>query len=187
MSCYPLKYINKDIIWIQVCITGNGGNMKSHKLFTGVALVGFGIYFLLKVLKVTPFESFYSWPTLLIIVGLAFLFQGFLGKDYSSILPGVILTGFGLHFHLVNKLAIWPNDTGTFLLIIALGFILFHQKAGSGLMNGVLFLLLAGFLLFYEDIIDSITFIQVGQETLKFLTPLLFLLIGGYFLLSKRK
>lgn len=180
-------YSNKDIDWVQVCITGNGGNMKSYKLFTGIVLVGFGIYFLLNELNVSPFQSFYSWPTLLIIVGLAFLFQGFLGKDHGSILPGVILTGFGLHFHLVNKLSIWPDDTGTFLLIIALGFILFNQKAGTGLMNGMLFLVLAGFLLFYEEIIASITFIHLSEEMLKFLTPLLFLLIGGYFLLAKRK
>ncbi|WP_445738832.1 LiaI-LiaF-like domain-containing protein [Niallia sp. FSL R7-0271] len=180
-------YSNKDIGCIQACITGNGGNMKSYKLFTGVVLVGFGLYFLLNEINMSPFPDFYSWPTLLIIVGLAFLCQGFIGKDHGSILPGVILTGFGLHFHLVNKLAIWPDDTGTFLLIIALGFILFNQRAGSGLVNGVLFLLLAGLLLFYEEIVASITFIHIGESTLKFFTPLLFLLIGGYFLLSKRK
>ena len=161
--------------------------MKTQKWFSGIVLIGFGLYFILKDFNITLFPNVFTWPTLLIIVGLAFLFQGYGGKDYSVILPGVILTGFGLHFHLVNKLAIWPDHTGTFVLIIALGFILQNQKTGQGMLNGILFLLLAVLLLFYQEIIGSLTFLNLSSKTLNNIIPILFLLVGGYYLLSKNK
>ncbi|KAB7668079.1 LiaI-LiaF-like domain-containing protein [Bacillus sp. B1-b2] len=161
--------------------------MKTQKWFSGIVLVGFGLYFILKNFSITLFPDFFSWATLLVIVGSAFLFQGYGGKDYGSILPGVILTGFGLHFHLVNKLAIWPDHTGTFILIIALGFILQNQKTGQGMLNGILFLLLAVLLLFYQDILGSLTFLKVSSRTLHTIIPVLFILVGGYYLLSKNR
>lgn len=161
--------------------------MKSQKLFAGITLIGFGIYFILKNLNISLFPQFFSWQTLLIIIGLAFLFQGYGGKDYPTILPGIILTGFGLHFHLVDKLAIWPDHTGTFLLIIALGFILQNHKTGNGMMNGVLFLILAGLLLFFQEITESIHFLQSNNKITPYIMPLILLLIGGYFLLTKKK
>jgi len=161
--------------------------MKSQKLFSGIILLGFGLYFLLKELNIPFFADFYTWPTLLIIVGIAFLIQGYRGNDYGNILPGVILAGFGLHFHLVNKLAIWPDHTGTFILIIALGFILQSQKIGQGIVNGVLFLLLAILLLFYQDIIHSLGFLQLKDSTINMIIPILFIIIGIYYLFIKKK
>ncbi|HWJ76634.1 MAG TPA: DUF5668 domain-containing protein [Niallia sp.] len=161
--------------------------MKTQKWFSGIALIGFGLYFILQNVNHSLSSDLFSWPTLLLIVGVAFLFQGYGGKDYYSILPGVILTGFGLHFHLVNKLAIWPDHTGTFVLIIALGFILQNLKTGQGLLNGILFLLLAILLLFYQEIIGSLTFINLSSKTLNNIIPILFILVGGYYLLSKNK
>ncbi|GKU81467.1 LiaI-LiaF-like domain-containing protein [Niallia sp. NCCP-28] len=161
--------------------------MKSQKLFSGIILIGFGLYFLLKEFNIPLFADFYTWPTLLLIVGIAFLIQGYRGNDYSSILPGVILAGFGLHFHLINKLAIWPDHTGSFILIIALGFILQNQKSGQGLLNGMLFLLLAILLLFFQDIIQSLGFLKLKENTVSMIIPILFLLIGSYYLFIQKK
>ncbi|MGP7816803.1 LiaI-LiaF-like domain-containing protein [Niallia sp. 01092] len=161
--------------------------MKTQKLFSGMILIGFGLYILLKEYPIPSLSSLFVWPTLLLIVGIAFLFQGYWGKDHGSILPGVVLTGFGLHFHLVNKLAIWPDHTGTFLLIIALGFILQQQKSGQGMMNGLLFLLLAIFLLFNQDILKSLGFLKISTNTMNKIIPILFLLLGAYYLLTRKK
>lgn len=161
--------------------------MKSQKLFSGIILIGFGLYFLLKEFNIQFFADFYTWPTLLIIVGIAFLIQGYRGNDYSNILPGVIFTGFGLHFHLVNKLDIWPDHIGTFILIIALGFLLQNQKSGQGIVNGMLFLLLAILLLFYQDIIQSLGFLKLEDNTVSIIIPILFLLTGSYYLFIQKK
>lgn len=81
--------------------------MKNQKIFPGLILLGFGLYFYLEHSQIDILKEYLTLPTLLIIVGIAFLGQGYGGKDYEAILPGVILTGFGIHFHIVNRLSIW--------------------------------------------------------------------------------
>jgi hypothetical protein len=160
--------------------------MKGQRLFPGMILIGFGIYFYLQQSNVSIFREFYTWPTLLIIVGTAFLAQGYKGKDYESILPGTILAGFGLHFHVTKVAAVWPDHIGIFILIISLGFLLRHQKTGNGLFQGILFLILAIILLFYDKVLLWLGFLQEGVNVIRDFWPLIIVLIGVY-LLMKRK
>lgn len=161
--------------------------MKNQRIFPGIILLGFGLYFFLQQYHITLFQGFHTWPTLLIIVGIAFLFQGYAAKDYEAILPGVILSGFGLHFHIVDRLEIWPNSIGTFILIIALGFLLRHQKVGAGLFQGILFLVLAILLLFYDKIIGYLGLLETSAATVLKFWPALFVGYGIYLLFMKKK
>lgn len=161
--------------------------MKNQRFFPGITLIGFGSYFFLQQSGITIFQQFYTWPTLLIIVGIAFLGQGYLAKDYESIFPGVILFGFGLHFHIVNRLAIWPDHIGTFILIIALGFFLRHQKTGSGLLQGFLFLVLAILLLFYDKIASWFGVLETSVSLVSKFWPALLIVVGIYLLFIKKK
>jgi hypothetical protein len=161
--------------------------MKGQRLFPGMILIGFGIYFYLQQSTITIFREFYTWPTLLIIVGAAFLVQGYKGREYESILPGTILTGFGLHFHILNKISIWPDHMGVFILIISLGFLLRYQKSGNGMFQGVLFLILAIILLFYDKVLEWLGFLQGGVDVIREFWPIIIVLIGVYLLLIKKK
>ena len=51
--------------------------MKQQRIFPGIILIGFGAYFYLQQANIVLFQEFFTWPTLLIIVGLAFLGQGY--------------------------------------------------------------------------------------------------------------
>ncbi len=95
---------------------------------------GFGAYFYLQQAHIILFSEFFTWPTLLMIVGIAFLAQGYVGKDHEAILPGTILVGFGLHFHLVNRMPVWPDHMGVFVLILA-WLLLRYQKTGTGMFQ----------------------------------------------------
>ncbi|MGF2617286.1 hypothetical protein FZC84_05480 [Rossellomorea vietnamensis] len=161
--------------------------MKGQRLFPGMILIGFGIYFYLQQSSIPVFREFYTWPTLLIIVGAAFLTQGYKGRDYESILPGTILTGFGMHFHISSNVAIWPDHIGVFILIISLGFLLRYQKTGNGLFQGVLFLILAIILLFYDKVLKWLGILQGGVDVIKDFWPLIIVLIGIYLLFIKKK
>lgn len=161
--------------------------MKKQRIFPGIILLGFGIFFLVQQYNISLFTGFDTWPTLLMIVGIAFLFQGYMAKDYEAILPGVILSGFGLHFHVVGRLDIWPNSIGTFILIIALGFLLRSQKVGAGLFQGILFLALAILLLFSDKIVGWLGFLEGGVVELWKFWPILLIAFGIYLLFFKKK
>lgn len=161
--------------------------MKNLRIFPGIILVGFGIFFFWQQTNISLFAEFMTWPSLLIIVGVAFLCQGYSGKDYESILPGVILTGFGFHFHVVNRLSIWPDSIGTFILIIALGFLLRYQKVRNGLFQGILFLALAALLLFYDQVMSWFGLLENNVASVAKLWPIILILIGVYLLFFKRR
>jgi hypothetical protein len=162
--------------------------MKNQRIFPGIILIGFGAYFLLQQAGITIFQEFFTWPTLLIIVGLAFLGQAYMAKDYEAILPGVIMTGFGLHFLLVGHVAIWPkNNIGMLFFIISVGFFLRFQQTKTALFQAFLFLILAVLLLFYDKISGYLGFLQHGMNQILQFWPALLIVIGIYFLLKKKK
>lgn len=160
--------------------------MRNQRLFPGMILLGFGSYFFLQQIQIPTLQPFYTWPTLLIIVGAAFLIQGYGAKDYEAILPGVILAGFGLHFHIVNRLDIWPDHIGSFILIIALGFLLRYLKTGAGLFQGFLFLILAILLLFYDSILGWLGILQSSVSSVWRFWPLLMIAAGLFFLIKRK-
>lgn len=160
--------------------------MKNQRYFPAIILIGFGSYFLLQQMQIQVFQSFYSWPTLLMIVGIAFLFQAYGAKEYEAILPGIILTGFGFHFHIINHLSIWPDHIGSFILIISLAFLLKYLKTGSGLLQGLLFLALASLMLFYDQVLEWFGLLQNEASSVWQFWPII--LIGaGLFLILKNK
>lgn len=161
--------------------------MKNQRIFPGIILIGFGVYFFLQQANIALFQQFYTWPTLLVIVGISFLSQGYGGKDYEAILPGVILTGFGFHFHIINHLQLWPNHIGTFILIIALGFLLRYQKVRSGLFQGILFLVLALLLLFYDKITAWLGILENTVSIAWKSWPVVLVIIGFYLLFIRKK
>ncbi|MBU8879589.1 hypothetical protein BGM26_11385 [Bacillus sp. FJAT-29790] len=160
--------------------------MKNQRIFPGIVLIGFGAYFFLQQFNIAILQPYFVWPTLLMIVGIAFLFQGYRSKDNQAILPGVILTGFGLHFHVVNHLKIWPDHIGIFILIVALGLLLQYQKNGTGLFPGLLFLLVAALLLFYDKVTVSVNLLGSGLSAALTFWPILLILAGAYFLLKTK-
>lgn len=149
--------------------------------------MGFGLYFLLQQYNIQILQGFYSWPTLVVILGCGFLAQGYFSKDHEAILPGAVLTGMGIHFHIVQRLEIWQDHAGVFLLLAAVGVLLTYVKTGNGLMMGILLLAAASLLLFFEQL-ESWA-IEQGHDLSLFSNfwPFLFIAAGGYFILSQRK
>ena len=156
------------------------------RMFPGILLLGFGCYFFID--DWMPEWSFLqSWPTLLVIIGLAFLGQAYIGKDYESIIPGVIVTGIGVHFHVVSQLSLWASHLGVFVLVIALGFLLYYQKKRDGLIIGLAFLILAIFLLFSDKAATGIGFLETSIASIQRFWPFVFIILGLILLFFKKK
>ena len=152
--------------------------MKKRGIFSGIILIGFGMYFLLE--RFSLFPSFHTWPTLLFITGIAFLGQAYIGKDYSAILSGVVFTGIGVHFHLASRLSSWPDHISMVTFIIALGLLLQYIKTKQALLPTVLLFVLSIIFLFshrLQQVFTSVTF-----DSLIHIWPLSFILIGLYLL-----
>lgn len=161
--------------------------MKKKRVFPGVILLGFGLYFLFDQLQLEIVKNFQTWPVILLITGIAFLFQSYVGHDYEEIVPGVILTGFGLHFLIAGRLEFWPDNIGVFFLIISLAFFLRHMKLGDGLFNGLLFFILSIFFMFHDEIIKRIHILEKGPEYVNQFWPLLLILFGLFMFIRRRK
>jgi Domain of unknown function (DUF5668) len=162
--------------------------MKNQRIFPGIILIGFGAYFLLQQMAITIFPEFFTWPTLLIIVGIAFLGQGYSAGDSEAILPGVIMTGIGLHLHLAGDVSFWPNNNiGMLILTISIGCFLRFQKTNSGLFQAFLFLIIAVLLLFYDKITGYFGLLQNGMSFIWKFWPVLLIIVGIYFLFKKKK
>lgn len=160
--------------------------MKKQYLFPGIILIGFGLYFFLEHSGIEVFPGFYSWPTLLCIVGAAFLLEAYSGGEPNSILPGVILFGFGIHFHVAENLELWPDNIGIFILIISLGFILRARKTNSGMVHAMVLFFIAILTLFYDRLLLSFDSLQESSANIEKFWPFVLIAIGVYILVRKK-
>jgi hypothetical protein len=161
--------------------------MKNQKIFTGFIFMGVGTFFFLQQMGMALSPQFYSWPTLLMIAGLAFLAQGYIGHDFEAILPGTILFGYGLHYHFLQSITLLSNQAGALVLFIGIGCLLRYFKTRSGLFQAILFLILALFLLFYEKFTQDAGLLQNGVSIFWKFWPILLIGIGAFFLLKRKK
>ncbi|WP_226667162.1 LiaI-LiaF-like domain-containing protein [Metabacillus litoralis] len=161
--------------------------MKNQTLLPAIILFAIGIFYSIQNFNIHLFNFQNSWQILLILLGLAFFISGHFSQDYTVILPAVILTGLGVHFIYYNKLSSWPDHPAAFLFILALGIILTSIKGKTGYVQGVTLLAIGLFLHFFQKIIESITFIQNFDSFIEKYWPLLFILIGAYLLLMKKR
>lgn len=161
--------------------------LKNQSYLSGTILAGFGLFFLLRQYHFTPLEDFYSWPALLVIIGLGFLLQGYMGKDHDSILPGAILAGIGIHFLIADTLDVWPAHEGIFLLAVAIGILLKYVKTGAGLFQGILFLAGSILVLFFDRLAVWASGKGLDMDMFGQLWPFAFLAAGVYFLLANRR
>lgn len=160
--------------------------MREQRYFLGITLMGFGLYFFLKEVDYQLYSGFYSWQTLLLLIGIALLVQGYLGKQTDYILPGVILTGYGLHQYLIGKLAIWTNDSGIIFLLIAFGLLLQAIKKRTSKLTGLIFLFIATCYIFYNS---QMSWSQLLRNDFSYITqywPILLILFGGFVLFKKK-
>ncbi|MGN1401295.1 MAG: hypothetical protein ACI4XL_07335 [Bacillus sp. (in: firmicutes)] len=129
--------------------------MRSQNSFSAFILIGFSFLFFLNETPIELLQPYLGVPLILLITGIAFWLHYFRTADAASILPATILAGFGIHLLVAEKFGIWPNDTGVFLLIIALGVLLSSRKTNTGFLAGFLLLISSCLILFRDSILTA--------------------------------
>ncbi|SFG34301.1 hypothetical protein SAMN05216353_13630 [Halobacillus alkaliphilus] len=158
--------------------------MTKQNSFIGFLLIGFGLYFLIRQLNIPYLSEFYSWPTLLFIIGAAFLLHSYIEKDHSSLFTGALLLGFGIHFHAIHYLAFWKDDWPFYFVIVGAAFLIRYAGARKGLIPALLFLGFGFFALFWPANPEWFQWIQTGFQTIIRYWPLV-LIISGLYVLKK--
>ena len=160
--------------------------MKNTQTFPGTLLLGIGLYFLLQQMDIQLFDGFYSWPTILCIMGIAFLIPAYSGGENDAVLPGVILFGYGLHFHLSGKVEAWPDHIGSLLLITSVALILQERRSNAPLLPGAVLFIISLVTLYYDKMTDWLDESGTGIANPGQYWPFLLIAIGLFFLIRKK-
>ncbi|KSU83752.1 DUF5668 domain-containing protein [Fictibacillus enclensis] len=158
--------------------------MKSKGSFSGIVLLGIGLFFLAQQMKVTYVAPYLTWPTFLIIIGLAFLVQSGGGKDGASSFSAILLLGLGIHFHAIHHIDSWPNQPATIILIIGLAFLYMYKQTKEGLLAGIVLIAIAAWNFFNKSQTPSIT---EWFSSVEGFWPFVLIAVGAYFVFIKKK
>ncbi|MGC4376225.1 DUF5668 domain-containing protein [Fictibacillus sp. Mic-4] len=154
--------------------------MKRQGIFSGIILLGIGLFYLIPQLHMSVLEPFLTWPTILVLIGVAFLLEQN-SKDASF--SGVLLLGLGIHFYAVKNVAGWPGGIEMMILIISLAFLYQYKNTKDGLVAGIVLLIVSGATLLFH----SHSFPEVWYSTITQFRPYVLLVLGAYYVFIRKK
>ncbi len=160
--------------------------MKNQNAFIAYLLIGVGTYFLIKQLDLSFFNTFYSWPTILIIVGIVFLLHSYSAHEYQNIFTGVLLLGLGIHFHGLENYDFWLDHWSVYALIAGIAFVIRYFQTKKGLVPGLILIVISILLIFSVAFPEQFAWFYSILEFLETFWPI-FLIGFGFYLLFRKK
>ncbi|MGP4064915.1 LiaI-LiaF-like domain-containing protein [Oceanobacillus sp. M65] len=160
--------------------------MKKQNALPAYILIGIGIFFLLRQLKLPIITDFYSWQTIIIIIGLALLIHSYTSKSYHNLFSGSVLLGIGIHLHGIQHYDFWIDHWAVYPLIIGIAFLVRRTKVKQGLFPGVILTAVSILLIFSVSLPPWLDWVYQVIDTLEQFWPVVLIIIGLY-LLMKRK
>ncbi|UCZ52131.1 DUF5668 domain-containing protein [Bacillus shivajii] len=161
--------------------------MRRNNFLPGIILISTGLYFLLKQFDITlPYANvIFTWPSILVFIGLVMAFQGFSNRDDSKMFTGATLLGLGVLFHGVHTYGTWGYHWGYFTLIVAIAFLMkYFVNKRDGLTPAMILFAITAFALFSSEVSEWIRTFAGGFESL---WPVLLIAIGVYLLFFRKK
>lgn len=160
--------------------------MKKQNALAAYVLIGIGAFFLLRQLKLPIFTDFYSWPTLLIIIGLALLIHSYTAKNYQNLFGGTIVLALGIHFHGLEHYSFWIDHWAVYLLIVGIAFIVRYLQTKKGLLPGVILLIISIVFIFSIELPVWLDWIYDLFELIERFWPIALIILGVYLLRKKK-
>jgi|SRR5699024_6346880 len=160
--------------------------MKKQHAFIAYILIGLGVYFLIQQLDLAFFRSFYSWPTFLMIIGIAFLIHSYSTNEHQHIFTGILLLGLGIHFHGLENYDFWFDHWSAYALIVGLAFFIRFLKTKKGLLPAAILIGLALLMIFSVSLPEWFHWINDVAEFVETFWPVALIVIGVYFLWYKK-
>ncbi|MFA1822525.1 LiaI-LiaF-like domain-containing protein [Virgibacillus oceani] len=156
--------------------------MKKQHSIGAYILIGIGIFFLLRQLKVPIFTNFYSWQTIVIIIGLALLIHSYKTKSYQNIFSAIVILGIGIHFHGLQHYSYWIDHWAVYILIIGIAFLIRYTKTKDGFLYGIFLTGLALLLIFPINLPNWLNWIYILLGFVERFWAIILIVVGIYLL-----
>lgn len=149
-------------------------------------LIGVGLYFLLKELNIAIFSDYYSWPFLVIIIGVIFLIHSYSTRNNQNLFSSVILLGIGIHFYGLNNYPSWIDHWAVYMFIVGLAFIIRYILSKSGLFIGLVLIGLSIVMIFSINVPAWLNWVYTIPSFIKQFWPIILIILGVYLLINKK-
>ncbi|ELK47157.1 DUF5668 domain-containing protein [Halobacillus sp. BAB-2008] len=159
--------------------------MTKQNSLIGFLFIGFGVYFLLRHLNIPELIPFYSWSSLLVIIGIALLLHSYVAKDYSNLSTGALVTGLGVHFTLQAHTSFWIDHWAVYLWIIGISFLLYYSKTKRGLIPAIVCITIGLFAVFTPGTPAWSLWVQRIVNVLERFWPVVLIAYGMYVIRKK--
>ncbi|UJL44984.1 hypothetical protein KFZ58_11170 [Virgibacillus sp. NKC19-16] len=160
--------------------------MKKRNSLAAYILIGIGLFFLLRQLRIPIFTDFYSLPTLLIIIGVSLLLYSYTKKKYQLLFMGTIILSIGIHLHGLQHYSFWIDHWAVYLLIIGIAFIIRYMQTRDGLFAGILLIGISIILIFSIEVPEWLDWIYIVIDYIEDYWPIALIIIGIYLLRKKK-
>lgn len=160
--------------------------MKKQHTLTAYLLIGIGVFFLLRQLNIPIINNFYSWQTIIILIGLVLIIHSYATKNYQNLFSGTIVLGLGIHFYGLAYYSFWIDHWGMYLLIVGIAFVIRFFQTKKGLVPGLILVAIAVIMIFSVRLPSWFNWIYIIIDYMEKFWPIL-LIITGIYLLKKRK
>lgn len=160
--------------------------MKRQNSFAAYILIGIGVYFLLRELRIPIITDFYSWPTFLIIIGVALLIHSYTSKDYQHLFSGTIVLGLGIHFHGIEYYQFWIDHWAVYPMIVGIAFIVRSLRTKKGFVTGLIVTGISVLFMFSVRLPPTLSWIYDVTAFLEKFWPVILIGIGIYWLKKKK-
>lgn len=161
--------------------------IEKQNSFTGFLLIALGVYFLLQQTNIEILEPFYTWPSILIIVGLSLVFHCYVHKDFDNLFAATLILGMGIHFHGLMHYDFWINHWAIYPLIIGISLIIRFLRTKKGLIPGVILIAFAVLMIFSVQMPEWFDLFYIGLDYMETFWPIILIISGFYFMKKKRK
>lgn len=159
--------------------------MKKQSNLTAYLLIVIGAYFLLEQFNLPFLSDFSAWPTLIILIGIAFLLNSFTTKDYGNLFSGILILGLGVHFHGLNTYPNWIEHWAVYPFIIGIAYLIRFFKTKNGLIPGLLLVGFSSIMIFSITMPSWFNFVYYISDLLERFWPIAIIILGVYILKKK--
>lgn len=161
--------------------------MKKKSILLPLTLLAVALYAILSGSQFDLWEDQEKWFTLVLLFGLAFLYQGKKEQDYAHVFIGMLLAGLSLHFILQPKIDYWPDTFTMIVFIVGLALFMKSAQKKEYRLESVVLIALGLFLYFFQQITKQLSALSIPTSGFELYWPYVLILVSLLLLFLKRK